>query len=137
MAPEVLQTSDEAVKIRYDASNYLLPSNHPFWHSLVVNCYHPSLRYDAPSDVYSFGILLWELAHRQTPFAGIDGLQVALVVAPSGERPLLQPPVGLEGLEPIIAACWHLDPDHRPTMLACMERLAALVSTAMNNHEQP
>ena len=50
------------------------------------------------------------------------------IVAPSGERPLLQPPVGLEGLEPIIAACWHRDPDHRPTMLACMERLSALVS---------
>eukprot|EP00964_Phaeocystis_antarctica_P120978 scaffold84698_cov44-Phaeocystis_antarctica.AAC.1 len=30
MAPEVLQTSDEAVKIRYDAPNYLVPSNHPF-----------------------------------------------------------------------------------------------------------
>ena len=109
VAPEVLQCTEEQVTVRFNEF----------------------------SDVYSFGILLWELAHRQTPFAGIDGLQVALVVAPSGERPLLQPPVGLEGLEPIIAACWHLDPDHRPTMLACMERLAALVSTAMNNHEQP
>jgi mitogen-activated protein kinase kinase kinase 9 len=100
VAPEVLQCTEEQVMVRFNEF----------------------------SDVYSFGLLLWELAHRQTPFAGIDGLQVALVVAPSGERPLLQPPVGLEGLEPIIAACWHLDPDHRPTMLACMERLSALVS---------
>ena len=100
VAPEVLQCTEEQVMVRFNEF----------------------------SDVYSFGLLLWELAHRQTPFAGIDGLQVALVVAPSGERPLLQPPVGLEGLEPIIAACWHRDPDHRPTMLACMERLSALVS---------
>jgi serine/threonine protein kinase len=117
VAPEVLQCTEEQVMVRFNEF----------------------------SDVYSFGLLLWELAHRQTPFAGIDGLQVALVVAPSGERPLLQPPVGLEGLEPIIAACWHRDPDHRPTMLACMERLSALVSISyeqlsiayVHSNEQP
>ena len=47
MAPEVVQSTDEAVKMIYDA----------------------------PSDVYSFGILLWELAHRKVPFEGIDGVQ--------------------------------------------------------------
>jgi len=98
MAPEVLQTSDEAVKIRYDA----------------------------PSDVYSFGILLWELAHRQTPFAGVDGVQVAIKVAPSGQRPPLQLPKGLTGLGPIIAACWHRDPAQRPPISVCTERLRAL-----------
>jgi len=98
MAPEVMQRTDEAVKIRYDAF----------------------------SDVYSFGILLWELSHRETPFAGHDGVQVAVKVAPSGQRPLMQLPAGLSALGPLIAACWHVDPAQRPTMATCAERLRAL-----------
>merc|ERR1712194_481814 len=82
--------------------------------------------YDAPSDVYSFGILLWELAHRKVPFAGIDGVQVATKVAPSGQRPPLQLPEGLQDLESIIASCWHRDPTQRPSMSVCAERLCAL-----------
>jgi len=98
MAPEVVQNTDEVVKIRYNA----------------------------PSDVYSFGILLWALAHRETPFAGVDGVQVAIKVAPSGQRPPLQLPTGLEALGPLIASCWHRDPDQRPPMSVCAERLRAL-----------
>ena len=98
MAPEVVQSTDEAVKMIYDA----------------------------PSDVYSFGTLLWELAHRKVPFEGIDGVQVAIKVAPSGQRPPLQLPEGLQDLEPIIASCWHRDPTQRPPMSGCAESLRAL-----------
>ena len=99
MAPEVVQSTDEAVKMIYDA----------------------------PSDVYSFGILLWELAHRKVPFEGIDGVQVAIKVAPSGQRPPLQLPEGLQNLEPIIASCWHRDPSTQsPPMPGCAESLRAL-----------
>lgn len=98
MAPEVVQSTDEAVKMVYEA----------------------------PSDVYSFGILLWELAHRQLPFAGIEGVEVAIKVARSGQRPPLQLPKGLQDLEPIIASCWHCDPNQRPPMSVCAERLCAL-----------
>ena len=102
VAPEVLQRTEEQVKIQYSER----------------------------SDVYSFGLLLWELAHRQTAYAGADGVQVAIVLAPSGERPSLQLPIGLEALGPLITSCWHLDPALRPTMAASVWRLHALVLEA-------
>ena len=35
------------------------------------------VRYNEAADTYSFGLLLWELAHRQTVFAEHTGVQVA------------------------------------------------------------
>ena len=36
------------------------------------------IRYNEAADAYSFGLLLWELANRQTVFAEHNGVQVAL-----------------------------------------------------------
>jgi serine/threonine protein kinase len=66
------------------------------------------------SDVYSFGILLWEMTARQVPF---DGLPVSTIREKvlAGDRP----PVGLSvngKVAFLMRACWASEPSARPTM---------------------
>jgi len=81
--------------------------------------------YNESCDVYSFGLLLWELMHEAVPFADYDAMHVALVLSPSGQRPQLNLPAGCGGFADIITACWHCEPAKRPTMTVCANTLAS------------
>jgi serine/threonine protein kinase len=89
--------------------------------------------YDERADVYSFGLLVWETAHVRVPWADVDGVQVAFVLAPSGQRPPLTPGSApslaavYEPLAHLIASCWHKDPAQRPSMAACAQELGRLL----------
>ena len=82
-------------------------------------------QYDERCDVYSFALLLWEAMHQRVPFAEHTGMQVALLLAPSRQRPPLHLPAGFEEVGTLISSCWHHDPAQRPPMSACVEALAA------------
>ena len=96
-----------------------------------------TIRYSKPCDVYSFGMLLWELAHRQQPFAGSPGINVALTIVPAGLRPELRLPKDLAALGPLVTSCWHADPAQRPTISACCEQLLALFQGAGSRSASP
>ena len=89
--------------------------------------------YDERCDVYSFGLLLWEVVHQIQPFAEHDGMHVATVLAPRGARPPLGRhdartlALGYDSLSRLIASCWRAKPAHRPTMSECAQQLFALV----------
>jgi len=104
---------------RYMAPEMVLESGDVASHRLV---------YDESCDVYSFGMLLWEVMHLKVPFADSTGLLVALFLAPSAQRPPLSLPAGFEGLAPIICSCWHNVPSERPPMASCVELLARVTS---------
>ena len=87
-------------------------------------------RFNKACDVYSFGMLLWELTHRSVPFPDQPGEKVATQIAPSGRRPTLLLPAGLEAMGPLITSCWDHDPERRLTMSACTSVLGQLVETA-------
>eukprot|EP00308_Calcidiscus_leptoporus_P008967 CAMPEP_0119401938 /NCGR_PEP_ID=MMETSP1334-20130426/142626_1 /TAXON_ID=127549 /ORGANISM="Calcidiscus leptoporus, Strain RCC1130" /LENGTH=450 /DNA_ID=CAMNT_0007425863 /DNA_START=64 /DNA_END=1418 /DNA_ORIENTATION=+ len=91
--------------------------------------------YDESCDVYSFGLLLWEVMHRQVPFAGKSGIYVAFSLAPSEQRPAVSLPAGFEGLEPLIRSCWHHDPSRRPSMAACVEVLTVCAKSSIPHAE--
>ena len=70
-------------------------------------------------DVYSYGVVLWQLASKKEPYAGVDKVQITL----SGARL----PV-CEGITPALAelveACRARDPGQRPDMavvMACLQ----------------
>lgn len=74
--------------------------------------------YDKSVDVYSFGILLWELCSAEKPFHGYSSAKHMQQVVIGGERPKMdaqhtaQWPANLQWL---MNCCWSPFPSVRPT----------------------
>ncbi|AGO84667.2 Serine/threonine protein kinase [Pandoravirus salinus] len=82
-------------------------------------------RYDERADVYSIGIVAWEVLTRRRPYEDLNFVNVTMSVL-EGRRPPLPadcPPV----LARLIEACWHDKVAKRPTMAAVVETLGALL----------
>lgn len=47
--------------------------------------------YAEPADVYSYGIILWELLTKECPFDGMSAIQCALAVINTDARPVIPP----------------------------------------------
>merc|ERR1712161_183300 len=83
-----------------------------------------SLRYMAPEvakgepynhtvDVYSFGILLWQICSLETPFTGFDKLKHNKNVVWGGERPKIKDNL-VPNLQSLISYCWSDKIEERP-----------------------
>ena len=83
-------------------------------------------QYDYRCDVYSYGMLLWEIAHQQVPFGSQNALQAAFAVAMEQKRPPLGLSPALAGFEPVITACWHSSAEQRPDMDRVVQQLQVL-----------
>jgi len=84
--------------------------------------------YDHRCDVYSFGLLLWEVMHQSAPFADKQHKEAALAVV-RGERPPIALPSERTSFVPIITKCWSQDPLERPAMLNVTQRLIEVEAT--------
>ena len=72
--------------------------------------------YSIKSDVWMFGIILYEITAREEPHIGEDTLNIAIKIRDSGLTPTItedSPPV----LREIMEMCWQMDPSMRPVSI--------------------
>jgi serine/threonine protein kinase len=85
------------------------------------------------SDIYAFGVVLWELLTCDVPFDGLTETQVRGLLE-QGKRPEIPQPLP-EGFPPefvsLICSCWDQSPELRPT---AQQALAALISMDPKSH---
>uniref|UniRef100_A0A672JM06 Mitogen-activated protein kinase kinase kinase n=1 Tax=Salarias fasciatus TaxID=181472 RepID=A0A672JM06_SALFA len=77
------------------------------------------------SDVWSYGVLLWELLTGEVPFRGIDGLAVAYGVA-MNKLALPIPSTCPEPFARLMEDCWSSDPHCRPHFTTVLDHLTAI-----------
>lgn len=89
----------------------------------VINYAH----FSKDSDVYAFGIVLWEIFSRQEVYEGYSAAQIISKVAHEGLRPRI-PPGSLCG--PLMAECWSQDASDRPGFPRILKVLSNIYATA-------
>jgi serine/threonine protein kinase/2',3'-cyclic-nucleotide 2'-phosphodiesterase (5'-nucleotidase family) len=80
----------------------------------------------ALADVYSFGIILWELLTREDPYSGMSTAAVAVGVLRDELRPDI-PDYAPDEYVKLMTNCWDQDPSVRPTFLEIMTRLEGMI----------
>ncbi|XP_021906874.1 probable serine/threonine-protein kinase DDB_G0282963 isoform X1 [Carica papaya] len=91
----------------------------PQWMAPEVLRNEPS---DEKSDVYSYGVILWELATEKIPWDNLNSMQVIGAVGFMNQRLEIPKEVDSQWAS-IIESCWHSDPQFRPTFQELLEKL--------------
>lgn len=86
-----------------------------------------SQSYSPASDVYGFGVVLWQIATGRTPFQEIKSEGFRETVAVNKYRPPLS--AVPKGLSELIARCWSHDPSIRPTAASLLSEMTTLLGS--------
>jgi serine/threonine protein kinase len=85
------------------------------------------------SDVYSMGMVLFELLTHDLPFADVAALHAVAIVAVHGARPPL-PPDAPPALTDLIRRCWSEEPASRPSFEQ-VEQLLRTCKTQLSDEQ--
>lgn len=98
-----------------------------------------SLRYMAPEvaknepytekvDIYSFGLIVWQMATDQVPFSGLRTADFMKTVVTNNERPKVDQKIWPASFCSLLESCWDSDFTQRPTfvdVLSILEEIQA------------
>ncbi|XP_034483551.1 dual specificity protein kinase pyk3-like isoform X2 [Drosophila innubila] len=90
-------------------------------------------QYTAKGNVYSFGIILWEVMSRRRPFSSLDSPMKIISEACKGKRPDLNDAnifMHSNPIKDLIIKCWDSDPHKRPTMKDIISSLVKILLSA-------
>ncbi|KAJ0976415.1 hypothetical protein J5N97_018380 [Dioscorea zingiberensis] len=105
----------------------------PQWMAPEVLRNEPS---DEKSDVYSYGVILWELVTEKIPWDSLNSMQVIGAVGFMNQRLELPKDLDPQWVS-IIESCWHSDPSCRPSFQELLERFKDLLrQTAFQSQMQ-
>ncbi|KAL8228348.1 hypothetical protein R6Q57_015932 [Mikania cordata] len=83
--------------------------------------------YDLKADVFSFGIVLWELLTGRLPYEYLTPVQAAIGVVQKGLRPTI-PKNTQPKLAQLLVRCWQKDPSLRPNFSEIIDILKKITS---------
>ncbi len=90
--------------------------------------------YDSKADIYSFGIMMWEMWYGKRAFFDVGGdlnmllQEVAVGLRPSHVEGMRKPP---DGWQDLMQLCWDGEADKRPTAQMCHNELTKLYEEAV------
>jgi serine/threonine protein kinase len=79
------------------------------------------MEYSFASDVYSIGMIMWEISSGQPPFVCKHDYDLAIKIV-DGMRPRIKPGTPLEYKE-LMEQCWDADPTKRPDIYTLYEKI--------------
>ena len=95
---------------------------------IAPEVFHSNL-YDSKADIYSFGIMLWEMWYGRQAFAEFKGTIAGFFsLADKGYRPgdvkgERKPPSTWKQL---MSRCWHGNPERRPSAEICNQEITVI-----------
>uniref|UniRef100_A0A8C9U260 Hepatocyte growth factor receptor n=1 Tax=Scleropages formosus TaxID=113540 RepID=A0A8C9U260_SCLFO len=90
-------------------------------------------KFTSKSDVWSFGVLLWELMTRGAPpYSDVNSFDITVFLL-QGRR-LLQPEFCPDALYNVMIECWHPKPERRPTFSELVSRISTIFSSFSGEH---
>eukprot|EP00003_Mantamonas_plastica_P030392 TRINITY_DN752_c0_g1_i10.p1 TRINITY_DN752_c0_g1~~TRINITY_DN752_c0_g1_i10.p1 ORF type:complete len:703 (+),score=199.97 TRINITY_DN752_c0_g1_i10:2276-4384(+) len=79
--------------------------------------------YTEKVDVYSYGMMLWEMFTGQVPFSDLEATPAAFKAATNNARPPIPEDELDEEIVELIQQCWHPKPDERPSFTEIISAL--------------
>ncbi|CAF0845104.1 unnamed protein product [Adineta ricciae] len=90
--------------------------------------------FSTKSDVWSYGVLLWECLTGEIPYKGFDQMQVAFGIA-TNKYSLPIPSTCPEEFSQLMKECWHVLPQNRLSFNELHDRIVKIIETNYSNAE--